>query len=165
MLKPENVRFLRGNSTILKSKNSDEDSVFGTKPISKKTFKVKGCAVYEDKQASSSNEEISPKAGGSFFNGSWSGSVGWMFVSAPMILNLRVSGNSVSGNSYAPSNGSRYEFSGGRLDAGQITYVYQQPSGDGPASVLITKKSANSISYTTTGGGINLSGTLTRGGK
>lgn len=35
--------------TILRSTNSQEESVFGTKPISQKNFEVTGCAVFADR--------------------------------------------------------------------------------------------------------------------
>jgi hypothetical protein len=84
-----------------------------------------------------------------------------MMVSAPMTLNLRVNGNSVTGNSSSP-NGQSYEIQKGRVSGNAVSYTYQQPSGDGEASVRITMKSANSISYSASASGITVSGTLQR---
>lgn len=147
--------------TILKSRNSDEESLFGTKPITKKNIKVTGCSVFADRKVEANKGESEASVGSGSFNGSWTGNVGMLMMSAPMTLNLRVNGSSVSGNSTSP-NGQSYVIQNGRVSGNTLTYTYQQPSGDGPASVRITKKSANSLSYAATADGFTLSGTLTR---
>lgn len=147
--------------TALKARSAEPESVFSTRPISKKNFKIESCSVYLDRDDSRQNkgqqDAMSPK----FFEGTWSGSIGWLMVSAPMTLHLVVNGNSVTGGSSAP-NGQSYEIDGGRVSGNVVTYTYQQPDGDGKASVRITRKSANSISYAASASGITLSGTMQR---
>ncbi|WP_133304789.1 hypothetical protein [Mesorhizobium sp. DCY119] len=146
---------------ILKGGNAEPESVFGTRPISRKNFKVEKCAAFEDRQNAAQGGDQKGREGLKSFTGTWQGKVGWMMVSAPMTLNLRVNGNSVTGNSSSP-NGQSYEIQNGRVSGNTVSYTYQQPSGDGEASVRITMKSANSISYSASASGITMSGTLQR---
>lgn len=147
--------------TILKSTNAEDESLFGTKPISKKSIKVTSCMAFADRSNDQKQEPEQAKGGSGSFNGSWTGPVGMMMMKAEMTLNLRVSGTSVSGNSTTP-NGEGYVIQNGRVNGNTITYTYQQPSGDGLASVRITRKSADSIAYSASASGITLSGTLSR---
>lgn len=153
------------NQTILKSGNSDSESLFGTSPVTKKTVKVTKCTAYEDRDSGASKnggDTAAVPAGPKFFNGTWEGQVGMMFLKAGMTLTMNVSGSSVTGGSHAHNGTGDYQIRNGRVSGNRVTFDYAQPMGGETASVVITQKSANSIEYVGSGQGITMSGTLIR---
>lgn len=150
------------HQTVLKAGNSDNESLFGTSPITKKTIKIKACTAYEDRDSAGADAPAAGKSGPAFFNGTWEGQVGMALMKAGMTLTLNVNGSTVTGGSHAHNGTGDYQIRNGRVTGDRITFDYAQPMSGETASVTITKKSGNTIYYTTTGGGFTLSGTLTK---
>ncbi|MBP2235249.1 hypothetical protein J2Z31_001741 [Sinorhizobium kostiense] len=145
--------------TVIRNAGSESESVFGTRPITRKSLAVKKCTSYAKSKGSGGNDKQA--AGPKFFEGRWQGSVGMLLIRATLVLDLSVDGNRVTGTATAPHNGETYSIDG-TVTGGVLSYTYAQPIGGAPATVRITKKSANSISYAGSGDGITLSGTLQR---
>lgn len=153
------------NQTILKSSNSDSESLFGTSPVTKKTVKITKCTAYEDRDAVTSKDggdATNEVAGPKFFNGTWEGQVGMMFLKAGMTLTMNVNGSTVTGGSHAHNGTGDYQIRNGRVSGNRVTFDYAQPMGGETANVVITRKSANSIEYSGSASGVTMSGTLTR---
>lgn len=145
--------------TIIRNAGSESESLFGTRPITKKSIAVKRCTAYGKSKGSAGNDKQA--AGPEFFEGRWQGSVGMLLIRATLVLDLNVNGNRVTGTATAPHNGETYLIDG-TVAGGVLSYTYAQPIGGALATVRITRKSANSISYAGSGDGVTLSGTLQR---
>ncbi|APO75249.1 hypothetical protein AM571_CH02440 [Rhizobium etli 8C-3] len=147
-------------TTVIRSGSSEPESLFGTKPITKKSILIRKCTSYANANAGKDNAgdvAIGPE----FFEGRWQGSVGMLLLRAGLVLDLSVDGNQVRGTSTAQNSGEVVQVNG-IVSGGVLTYTYEQPADGRPASVRITRKSANSISYSGSAGGVTLSGTLQR---
>jgi hypothetical protein len=146
------------HQTVLKGRNSDQDSTFGTSPITKRDFKVKKCTAYVDRDADGGKGDVgksSAKAGPAFFGGHWSGRVSMLLFSSSMTLTIAVNGTHASGRSVGDNDS--IEFDNGSINGGKLTYSFREPEGDSIVNVTLTRISDNTIRYS---GGF--SGTLTR---
>lgn len=145
--------------TIIRNAISESESLFGTKPITKKSIAVKKCTSYAKSKERRGNDKQA--AGPEFFQGRWQGSVGMLLIRAGLVLDLSVNGNRVTGTSTAQNTGEVVHVNGS-VSGDVLTYTYAQPADGQPATVRITRKSANSISYAGSASGMTLSGTLQR---
>ncbi|TBY80637.1 hypothetical protein [Rhizobium leguminosarum] len=153
-------------TTVIRSGGAEQESLFGTKPITNKSISIQKCTSYASvgdratggKTTGSKGEAA---ADASFFDGVWQGPVGMLVFRAGLELELHANGNRVTGTSTAQNTGESFAVNG-TVSGGVLTYTYTQSDNGHPASVRITRKSENSISYAGSGDGVTLSGTLTR---
>lgn len=151
-------------TTVIKNGSSEEESLFGTSPITKKSVQIKRCTQYASKEAGgkkSGGSEAADGGGARYFQGRWTGSIGWGIARGPVTLDISVSGNHGSGSSQSSVGGPQQI--DGTISGNRMTY--QHADDDDTVTVVLTKVSANTLSYDATsaqGGMIHVTGKLTR---
>lgn len=151
-------------TTVIKNGSSEDESLFGTKPITKKALQIKKCIQYALK-----GSEVKPSdgaadnaaSGARFFQGRWIGSIGWGIARGSVTLDISVNGNHGSGSSQSSVGGpQRID---GTISGNRMTY--QHVDEDETVTVVLTRVSSTILSYDASsaqGGMIHVTGKLTR---
>lgn len=154
------------HQTILKASNSEPESLFGTKPITKRSISSVRCTAYEDRERTTGQTGGAGSAvgvaGPAFFEGRWFGQVGMLMMKAGLTLTMQVKGTVVTGEGVASNGTGGFQIRNGRVSGDRVTFDYAQPADGATASVVITRKSGDTIGYAASASGITLSGTLKR---
>lgn len=133
---------------VIKNGNTSDESFFGTKPITKKSVQIKRCTQYASKEAwgeKSRSDETADSSGARYFQGRWTGSIGWGLARGPVILDIMVNGNHGSGTSNSTSVEDGLQRIDGTISGNRMTY--QHNSEGQTVTVVLTKVSSNSLSY------------------
>ncbi|MCD2177335.1 hypothetical protein [Rhizobium sp. C1] len=145
--------------TVLKNSSHDIESVFGTKPISRKNIAVKGCTSYASVGQGRSNSSEQVQSGS--FSGTWSGSIRWTFVSAGTTLSITEHGNSVSGTWTDSKAGGTLPFNGTR-NGSTMTFQYVAPGDGSHGTATMVLLDNGRATFTAAAGAIVFSGTLSK---
>ncbi|MEN3148862.1 hypothetical protein ABCW43_16280 [Neorhizobium sp. IRAMC:178] len=133
-------------TTVIKNGNSEDESLFGTKPITKKSVQIKRCTQYasrESKGGRTGGDEAADGGGARYFQGTWTGSIGWGLARGPVTLEISINGNHGSGTSNSSVGGpQRID---GTISGNRMTY--QHINEGETVTVVLTKVSGNSLSY------------------
>lgn len=134
-------------TTVIKNGSSEDESLFGTKPITKKSLQIKKCTQYASKEFEGKKPSVGADAadggGALYFQGRWTGSIGWGPARGPVTLDISVNGNHGSGSS-ASSVGGPQRIDG-TISGNRMTY--QHTDEDETVTVVLTKVSSNILSY------------------
>lgn len=150
-------------TTIIKSGTSEDESLFGTKPITKKSLQIRRCTKYASKVSEGKRPGGGEVADGGarYFQGRWTGSIGWGIARGPVTLDISVSGSHGSGSSQSSVGGpQRID---GTISGNRMTY--QHVDEDETVTVVLIKVSNNTLSYDASsaqGGVIHVTGKLNR---
>ncbi|MCS4089257.1 hypothetical protein [Rhizobium sp. BK176] len=151
-------------TTVIKNGSSEDESLFGTKPITKKSVQFKKCTQYASKDSAgkkSGGGEAADSGGPRYFQGRWTGSIGWGFARGPITLDIAVNGN--HGNGISASSVGEPQRIDGTISGTRMTY--RHINEDETTTVVLTKLSDNTLSYDASsaqGGMIHVTGKLTR---
>ncbi|WFU07459.1 hypothetical protein QA648_36660 (plasmid) [Rhizobium sp. CB3171] len=148
--------------TVLKNKNADTESLFGTKPVSSRDIRISGCTAYANKSDSSSHG-AAPATGmvASGFSGHWAGQVRWLFVADPADIVISTRGSTVTGTWHDGKSGFNTPFSGS-VNGNTLTfnYVAQGDGSHGTATMTMTGQNTATIRFAAAPA--TFSGALTR---
>ncbi|WP_283195097.1 hypothetical protein [Rhizobium sp. AN80A] len=151
-------------TTVIKSGNTEDESLFGTRPITKKSLQVKRCTQYASKEAERkrpAGDGAADSVGARYFQGTWTGTIGWGIARGPVTLDISVKGTRGSGSSQSSVGGpQRID---GAISGNRMTY--QHVDEEEIVTVVLTKVNDNTLSYDASsaqGGAIHVTGKLTR---
>ncbi|MBP2235254.1 hypothetical protein J2Z31_001746 [Sinorhizobium kostiense] len=144
------------HSTVFKNNSSAHESLFGTRPITKKNIQIERCTRYAEVSADAKRDSAS---GPEFFRGHWSGSAGILVFRGPVEVTINsISGNRASGFTYFPRDGSREEIDG-TINGNSLSYSYTSELGT--THVTLTRNGPNSLAYRGVDSAV-ITGALTR---
>jgi hypothetical protein len=145
--------------TVFPHKTSEPESVFGTRPISKKNITLDRCITFASK-GTSKDEGGSHNAAGDL-SGHWSGSVRWTFVSSGAEMDVRVSGNRATGTWTDGKSGAVTPFSG-NVSGRTLTFAYVGQGDGSHGQGTFTLIGQNKATLSLAAASVTFSGTLTR---
>ncbi|WP_171986918.1 hypothetical protein [Sinorhizobium sp. A49] len=145
--------------TILKNTNSDRESLFGTKPVSRKNIAIQKCTAYANGTLAGKKAGGDVAATAEFFRGHWKGYAGILLFRGPVEVTIdSVDGNRAVGSTYFPGDGTSEQVDG-TIQGNSLRYSYTDLER---MNITLTKKGQNSLSYTGVGEGGTVTSTLTR---
>lgn len=146
------------HTTVLKNKNSEEESLFGTEKITKRSIDVRNCTAYANTQDNGQTNGHASN-GAEFFRGHWTGSAGILLFRGPVEVTIeRIDGDRATGFTFFPGDGTTEQVDG-VIRNGTLSYSYTDLEH---MKITLTKKGPNTISYRGVGEGGTVTGTLTR---
>lgn len=146
------------HTTVLKNKNSEAESLFGTEKITKRSIDIQKCTAYADARENNRTDDQASNSA-EFFRGHWTGSAGILLFRGPVEVTIeRIEGDRATGFTFFPGDGSTEQVDG-VIRNGTLSYSYTDLEH---MKITLTKKGPNTVSYRGVGEGGTVTGTLTR---
>jgi hypothetical protein len=145
--------------TVFSHNQAEPESLFGTKPISRKNITVDKCTTYASTGAASQPGSIRTAAG-SGLSGHWSGTIRWTFVSDGAEVDVNVQGNRATGSWKDGKTGIVKPFQG-TVSGNTLTFAITVNDGSQTTGTL-AMTAPNTARFVLANSAATFSGTLTR---
>lgn len=147
------------HTTVLGNRNSTQESLFGTKPITRKGIEVAGCTVYAEISGGHAKD-----IGTSLLNGTWAGPLpiviaGQYKRNLSAVVSLKVDGGRLTGTH---KEGKSTNSISGAVNGNAATYTISEGDISVTYDVSVTSDGSLAVSSVTNDGGIVGRGVLPR---
>jgi hypothetical protein len=147
--------------TVFANSRAEPESLFGTKPISRKDITVDRCTTFASAgDSSSSHPSRNHAASGSGLSGHWSGTVHWLFVTSGADVDVNVQGSRATGTWKDGKSGGVVPFSG-TVSGSSLRFEVTVQDGSTTTATLAAT-GANTASFVLANRSATFSGTLTK---